>query len=129
MMTDVLLILAVGVIAAFFWQLRQMAEISRRFAERECQKQKVQLLAIAMESARPSFGGHSGICWQAKYMLEFSTDGINQFKATITMRGKQIQKIQWPIFPEPDWVEAPMTKGSIGGGCGSRGSCNSGCKK
>mgnify|MGYP006182654247 CR=1 FL=1 len=32
-MSDLLLIIAVVVIAAFFWQLRQMAVLSRIFAE------------------------------------------------------------------------------------------------
>ncbi|MEC4727036.1 DUF3301 domain-containing protein [Shewanella sp. D64] len=129
MMTDFLLFAAVIVIAAFFWQLRQMAELSRVFANRECQKQKVQLLAIAMESARPSIGGSSGLTWRAKYLLEFSTDGINQYQAHIWMQGKTVQKVQWPIFPEPEWLEAPEARGSVGGSCGARGSCNSGkCK-
>ncbi|WP_065188667.1 DUF3301 domain-containing protein [Shewanella woodyi] len=129
MMTDFLFFAAVIVIAAFFWQLRQMAELSRIFANRECLKQKVQLLAVAMESARPSIGGSSGLTWKAKYLLEFSTDGINQYKAHIWMHGKTIQKVQWPIFPEPEWHEAPEARGSVGGSCGSRGSCNTGkCK-
>ncbi|MBV7317325.1 DUF3301 domain-containing protein [Shewanella sp. NIFS-20-20] len=129
MMTDVLLMLAVAVIAAFFWQLRQMAEQARLFADKECQKQNVQLLAFAQESARPSIGGHSGLCWKTKYLLEFSTDGINQFRAHIWMHGKRVTKIQWPIFPEPEWHQAPTAKGSIGGSCGggaSKGNCSSG---
>ena len=129
MMTDFLLIAVLVIIAAFFWQLRQMAELSRVFATSECKKQRVQLLAIAMESARPSVGGNSGLTWKAKFLLEFSTDGINQYKASIWMHGKKITKIQWPIFPEPEWLEAPESTGKFSGGCGSRGGCNSGsCK-
>ncbi|MGS0675075.1 DUF3301 domain-containing protein [Shewanella sp. 30m-9] len=132
MMTDFLIIAAVILIAAFFWQLRQMAEISRIFVNKECQKQKVQLLAIAQESAKPSLGGSSGLTWKVKYLFEFSTDGINQYRGNLWMHGKKIQKIQWPIFPEPEWHEAPESKGSLGGGCGggrSRGNCSSGgCK-
>lgn len=129
MMTDFLLIAALVIIAAFFWQLRQMAELSRLFASSECKKQRVQFLAIAMESARPSIGGSSGLTWKAKFLLDFSTDGLNQYQATIWMQGKKIQKIQWPIFPEPEWLDAPQASGSIGGGCGSRGSCKpNGCK-
>lgn len=129
MMTDFLLIAGLFVIAAFFWQLRQMAEISRVYASSECKKQKVQLLSVAMESARPSIGGSNGLCWRAKFIFEFSTDGLNQYRADIAMHGKRIQKIHWPIFPEPEWQEAPEARGSVGGSCGSRGSCNSGgCK-
>ncbi len=129
MMTDFLMIAALVIIAAFFWQLRQMAELSRVFASSECKKQRVQLLAIAMESARPSVGGSSGLTWKAKFLMEFSTDGINQYRAHIWMLGKKIEKIQWPIFPEPEWLQAPEARGSVGGSCGSRGGCNSGgCK-
>ena len=82
-----------------------------------------------MESARPSIGGTSGLTWKAKFLLEFSTDGINQFRAHIWMHGKKVEKIQWPIFPEPEWLEAPEARGSVGGGCGSRGGCKpGGCK-
>lgn len=122
MMSDLLFIIALVILAAFFWQLRQMAELSRTFAQSECSKQRVQLLAIAMESARPSLGGTTGICWKAKYLLEFSTDGLNQYNAHIWMQGKKIQRIEWPIFPEPEWQQAPMASGS----CGSRGGCHPG---
>ncbi|MCF1426406.1 MAG: DUF3301 domain-containing protein [Shewanella sp.] len=126
MMTDLLIILGLLVVAAFFWQLRQMAEQSRRFVETECSKQKVQLLSVAMVSARPCFGGHTGIGWKARFQFEFSTDGMNQFRAHISMLGNRVTQIEWPIFPEPEWHQAPLASGSIGGGCGSRGGCNSG---
>ncbi len=126
MMTDFLMIAALVVIIAFFWQLRQIAELSRPFARSECRKQRVQLLSIAMESARPSIGGSSGLTWRTKFLMEFSTDGINQYKANIWMHGKRVEKIKWPIFPEPEWHEAPEASGTIGGGCGSRGGCKSG---
>ncbi|MCH1919848.1 DUF3301 domain-containing protein [Shewanella sp. A3A] len=125
MMTDFLMIAALVLIAAFFWQLRQMAEIAKRFIERECSRQRVQFLAVAMDNARPSFGGTTGIGWRASFMFEFSTDGINQFKGTVRMRGNQVQKIEWPIFPEPDWQQAPSARGKFGGGCGGS-SCGSG---
>jgi len=125
MMSDFLLIVALVVIAAFFWQLRNMAEVSRVIAEQACGKQKVQLLAIAMVSARPSLGGHTGLCWRAKFMFEFSTDGMNQYRGHINMHGKKVNKIDWPIFPEPEWLDAPMAKGKFGG-CGTSNSCNSG---
>ncbi|MGI2216521.1 DUF3301 domain-containing protein [Shewanella baltica] len=125
MMSDLLLIIGLVVIAAFFWQLRQMAELSRIFAEKECWRQKVQLLAIAMETARPSIGGTTGICWKVKYLFEFSTDGINQYSGHIWMQGKKIQKIEWPIFPEPEWQEAPTAQGKFGG-CGTQSGCSSG---
>ena len=125
MMSDFLLIVALVVIAAFFCQLRNMAEVSRVIAEQACGKQNVQLLAIAMVSARPSLGGHTGLCWRAKFMFEFSTDGMNQYRGHINMHGKKVSKIDWPIFPEPEWIDAPMAKGKFGG-CGSSNSCNSG---
>ncbi|NKF50231.1 DUF3301 domain-containing protein [Shewanella sp. WXL01] len=125
MMSDFLIIVAVVVIAAFFWQLRQMAELSKAYAEQSCGKQRVQFVSIAMLNASPSIGGQTGLCWNAKFMFEFSTDGENLFKAHIDMKGKTIKKVSWPIFPEPDWQSAPMARGKFGG-CGSGGGCNSG---
>ncbi|QSX31061.1 MULTISPECIES: DUF3301 domain-containing protein [Shewanella] len=127
MMTDLLLILGLLLLAAFFWQLRQMAEISRLFAEKECRRQRVQLLDIAMLNARPTLGGDTGICWKSRFIFDFSTDGLNQFQGQIHMIGKRITKIEWPIFPEPEWSEAPNATGRFGG-CGGQ-SCQSGkCK-
>ncbi|ABL99335.1 DUF3301 domain-containing protein [Shewanella amazonensis] len=126
MMTDLLLLLGVALIAAFFWQLRQMAEIARMFAEKEAKRQNVQLLAIAQLSAKPTLGASTGIGWKASYLFEFSTDGINQYRGHIHMLGKKIQKIEWPIFPEPEWHQAPTARGSLGGGCGSKSNCSSG---
>ncbi|MDF0534479.1 DUF3301 domain-containing protein [Shewanella yunxiaonensis] len=122
MMTDFLMMAGLVVIAAFFWQLRQMAEICRQFAEREVKRQRVQLLSVAMNSARPCLG--AGLGWKANFQFEFSTDGINQYKGHILMIGKRIQKIEWPIFPEPEWEQAPTSRGKVSGGCG--GGCRSG---
>lgn len=121
-MIDLLLIFALAILAAFFWQLRQMAEISKKFIERECLKQNVQFIAIAQESAKPHIGGHSGLSWKNKYMFEFSTDGLNQFKGELWMQGKKITKITWPIFPEPEWQHAPQFKNNS---CGNSSRCNS----
>ncbi|GLP96731.1 DUF3301 domain-containing protein [Paraferrimonas sedimenticola] len=118
-MTDLLLILGLIGIAALFWQLRQMAEQAKQFATRECARQNVQLLSVAQSNARPAFGGTSGIGWKADYQFEFSTDGINQFVGSIAMHGLRITKINWPIFPEPEWHEAPTARGKIGG-CGPK---------
>ncbi|MBT1444751.1 DUF3301 domain-containing protein [Shewanella sp. JM162201] len=126
MMTDLLLLLFVAMVAAFFWQLRQMSEIAKLFTEKECKRQRVQLLAIAQLNARPTLGSSTGIGWKACYLFEFSTDGVNLYRGHIHMLGKKIQKIEWPIFPEPQWMEAPTARGTVGGSCGSRGSCSSG---
>ncbi|MGB0894490.1 MAG: DUF3301 domain-containing protein [Parashewanella sp.] len=125
MMIDLLLILTIFLIAAFFWQLRQMAEVSRKFAESEAKKQNVQVLSVAMISARPSIGGHTGLCWKAKFGLEFSTDGINRYQAEFVMVHNRIQSMDWPVFPEPEWGDVPLSKGKIGGCCGSKTSCSS----
>ncbi|MCL1126677.1 DUF3301 domain-containing protein [Shewanella surugensis] len=119
MIMDIFIILALVVIIVFFWQLRQMAEVSRVYVNQECQRQQVQLLAIAQHSARPSLGGHSGFTWKASYLFEFSTNGIDKYQGNIWMLGTKIQKIEWPVFPEPQWQDAPNPKGNIGS-CSNR---------
>ncbi|WP_299008639.1 DUF3301 domain-containing protein [uncultured Shewanella sp.] len=114
MMIDIFIILVIVVIIVFFWQLRQMAEVSRIYVNKECQKQHVQLLAIAQDSARPSLGGNTGFTWKAKYLFEFSTNGIDKHQGHILMLGTRVQKIEWPVFPEPEWQQAPDAKGQIG---------------
>ncbi len=124
-MADLLIILALIAVAALFWQLRQMAEIAKQFAIRECARQNVQMVSVAQENARPALGGTTGIGWKADYQFEFSTDGINNYVGTINMHGTRITKISWPIFPEPEWQSAPQA-GRKFGGCGS--GCGSSCR-
>ena len=124
MMSDFLLIALLVIIATYFWQLRNMAELCKIVAEKACKKQNVQLLSTAMESARPWLGGNSGLSWKATYIFEFSTNGINQFQGSIKMMGNKVTKIDWPIFPEPEWFEAPKSQGRFGS-CGGKSSCGS----
>ncbi|WP_299490648.1 DUF3301 domain-containing protein [uncultured Shewanella sp.] len=114
MMIDIFIILILIIVIIFFWQLRQMAEVSRIYVNKECQKQQVQLLAIAQDSARPSLGGNTGFTWKARYLFEFSTNGIDKHQGNIWLLGTRIQKIEWPVFPEPEWQGAPDAKGQIG---------------
>ena len=126
MMSDLLIVAALIAVAAYFWQLRQMAELSRTFVEQACKRQNVQLLSVAMESAKPSLGGHAGFCWNAKFLFEFSTDGLNQHNGYIFMHGKKVRNIDWPIFPEPDWMDAPLSKGKFSSCSSHNTSCSSG---
>lgn len=108
MISDLLLILALFLVIIYFWQLRQMAELSHHFIQQACIKQNVQLISTALKTAKPMLGGQSGISWKATYLFEFSTDGLNKYKGYLWMQSKTVVKIEWPIFPEPEWEHSPQ---------------------
>lgn len=110
MLGDVVLLMVLVFVGLWFWQLRQMAEASERHAKRACNSQNLQLLAVALQRARPAFGGNSGLSWRGSYLFEFSTDGVNRLQATMTLHGQTLLGIDWPVFPEPEWQHAPESK-------------------
>ncbi|TKB49732.1 DUF3301 domain-containing protein [Ferrimonas sediminicola] len=135
-LTDLILGLVVCGIAAIFWQLRQISEIAEFHAKRVCQKRRLQWISTARVQARLGFIAGQGLGWNTRYQCEFSTDGMNRLYAVLVMNGRKLKDVEMPLYPEPEWQEAPESKGRIGG-CGgggaptsncSSGGCSSGCK-
>ncbi|GAA5190540.1 DUF3301 domain-containing protein [Ferrimonas gelatinilytica] len=128
---ELMLLLCCGVIAMLFWQLRQISEAAGFHAQRLCQQRRLQLLNVARVKARlGKIPGH-GLGWRTEYQVEFSTDGLNSLTAKMAFLGPRLNEATLPLYPEPEWQQAPANRGRIGmgscssSGCGSKSSCGS----
>ncbi len=120
---DLVLLFACGLVAMLFWQLRQISEAAAIAAQRLCQQRRLQLLNSARVHSRIGKITHGGLGWRTRYQLEFSTDGLNTLQATLIFSGHRLQDIQMPLYPEPEWQQAPTAQGRIGAGCCSTPKC------
>ncbi|WP_028117278.1 DUF3301 domain-containing protein [Ferrimonas senticii] len=127
---DLLLLMSCAAVGMLFWQLRPISEGATLHAYRLCQQRRLQFLNVARTKARLGKVAGSGLGWHCEYQLEFSTDGINHLKATLHFSGRKLTDIKMPLYPEPDWQQAPSAQGriSVGGGCGG-GSSSCGSNK
>ncbi len=133
---DLIILMILAGVGAFFWQLRRISELAQFHAQRACQQRRLQLLNVARSKARLGRVPGSGIGWHCEYQCEFSTDGLNQLTARIEMLGHRLKAVHMPLYPEPEWQQAPTAQGRIGMGscgggassCGPKGNCGSGCR-
>ncbi|TKB49587.1 DUF3301 domain-containing protein [Ferrimonas aestuarii] len=123
---DLILGLLVCGIAAVFWQLRQVAEFAEFHSKRECDRRRLQWVSTARTKARLGFIPGQGLGWRTEFQCEFSTDGINRLHSTLLFSGKKLSDVKMPLYPEPEWQQAPQAKGRIGG-CGGGGAPASSC--
>ncbi len=123
---ELMLLLACGVIAMLFWQLRQISEAAGFHARRLCQQRRLQLLNVARVKARLGKVPGHGLGWRTEYQVEFSTDGLNSLTATLQFWGPRLSDATLPLYPEPEWQQAPSSRGRIGMGSCSSGGCSKG---
>ncbi|GAA4878178.1 DUF3301 domain-containing protein [Ferrimonas pelagia] len=127
---ELMLLMGCGLIGLLFWQLRQISEGAEFHARRLCQQRRLQMLNVARIKARLGKIPGNGIGWHTEYQIEFSTDGLNSLTATLEFLGNRLKDTKLPFYPEPEWQDAPQSRGRVGmGGCGG-GSCGpkTGCK-
>ncbi|WP_298440514.1 DUF3301 domain-containing protein [uncultured Ferrimonas sp.] len=116
---DLMLLMSCAVVGMLFWQLRQISEGATLHAHRLCRQRRLQFLTVARIKARIGKVPGSGLGWNSEYQFEFSTDGLNTLTATMLFTGNKLKDIKMPLYPEPEWQQAPDSQGRIGmGGCG-----------
>ncbi|QIZ77402.1 DUF3301 domain-containing protein [Ferrimonas lipolytica] len=134
---DVMLLMTCAAVGMLFWQLRQISEGAELHARRLCNQRRLQMLSVARIKARIGKVPGSGLGWNSEYHIEFSTNGINTLTAVMLFSGKKLRDVKMPLYPEPEWQQAPDSKGRVSmGGCGGGGAkscntssgCNTGCK-
>lgn len=88
--------LVLGLLAVFWWQSMMIREIARQAAKRECQRFGLQLIDDTVERIKLGFGRNDRgtMCFTRVYRFEFVTNGDFRYKGHISMRGKQIERIE-----------------------------------
>ena len=131
---DLMLLLACGMVGMLFWQLRQISEGAEFHAHRLCKQRRLQMLNVARVKARLGKIPGNGIGWHTQYRVEFSTDGLNSLVATLDFMGNRLKDTHIPFYPEPEWHEAPLSRGRVGmgscggGSCGPKSNCKTDCR-
>ncbi|GAA5136595.1 DUF3301 domain-containing protein [Thalassotalea piscium] len=97
-MENIYLLLIVCLIFWYFIYLRKVAETARFHAQKYCEKEDLQFIAIARISNRLNFTKRSGLYWVTKFEFEFSGDGVSQYQGVITLDGYKLRDIFLPPY-------------------------------
>lgn len=101
MLSDALLLIAVGFVGMLFWQGRRQAEQARLHARNYCKQHQLQFLDIAWQGGKLSKSGrHFG--WLSRYQFAFSSDREHRYEGEITMLNLRLQKVDTPVYRLPE---------------------------
>lgn len=94
-LTDILIMLALVVIAIQFWRIRAITEFVQHYLAGYCEKLHLQLLSVAREKTGVML--HRGKPdWKTRFNFEFSSDGTNRYQGYIEMEGMRVSKVHLP---------------------------------
>jgi hypothetical protein len=89
--------MVIFVVALQFWRLRGIAESTVKYARMYCKKEGLQYISLARVNTH--FRIHRGKPdWLLDYQLEFSSDGETQYNGIIQTHGRDIVKVELPVF-------------------------------
>jgi hypothetical protein len=94
---NLIILIALFTIGLQFWRLRGIAESTVKYAKQYCKKEGLQYISLARVKTKLSF--HRGKPdWLIDYQLEFSSDGEMQYNGIIQTHGKDVIKVELPVF-------------------------------
>lgn len=97
-MENIYYLLLFCLVCWYFIYLRKVAEAARKYAERYCEQNKLQFIAIARRSSRLTFTKKHGINWLSLFDIEFSGDGESSNNATLTLYGLTFDNVEIPPY-------------------------------
>lgn len=97
-MENIYFLLFFGLLCWYFVYLRKLAEAARVHAQRYCQQNDLQFIAIARRSSRLTFSKQNGIIWLSMFDIEFSGDGESSNNATLTLMGLRLHNVDIPPY-------------------------------
>lgn len=86
----------------YFWYIRSLAEIARNYLQQYCQKQGLQFISVARKNASLQLSKRYGISWFSEWEFEFSGDGQSSYKGYLQMVGRQISRLDTPVYKTND---------------------------
>jgi len=94
---NLIILVIIFTIGLQFWRLRGIAESTVKYAQRYCKKEGLQYISLAR--VKTQFRVHRGKPdWVLDYQLEFSSDGEMQYNGLIQTHGKDVIKVELPVF-------------------------------
>ncbi|SEK83132.1 Protein of unknown function [Colwellia chukchiensis] len=97
-MENIYYLLIIGLVFWYFVYLRKVAEYARSHADKYCQQENLQFLAIARRSSRLRFSKRFGPHWLSQFDIEFSGDGESSYHGIMTLRGYKLDNIEMPPY-------------------------------
>ena len=99
-MTELLLILAIGVVLLYWQAGVRCKELATIAARRECGLCNVQLLDQTVEQVRLSMSRDTSGQWRfwREYRFEYSHDGEDRFEGRLTLLGQRVIRVALETF-------------------------------
>lgn len=100
-LSDAILLLAIGFGFFLFWQGRRQAEQARRYIEQYCKQQQLQFLDMAWQSGKIA-KRQRYIGWLSHYEFAFSSDGESRYHGQATLLNMRLVEITTPPYRLPE---------------------------
>ena len=97
-MENIYYLLFVGLVFWYFVYLRRVAEYARSHANKYCQQENLQFLAIARLSSRFRFSKRFGPHWLSNFDFEFSGDGDSCYQGVVTLKALKLYRVELPAY-------------------------------
>lgn len=97
-MENIYYLLLFCLICWYFIYLRKLAEVAKKHAQRYCDSNNLQFIAIARRSSRLTFTKQKGLIWLSLFDIEFSGDGESSNNATLTFFGLKLDNVEIPPY-------------------------------
>ena len=97
-MENIYYLLFFCLICWYFIYLRKLAEAARKHANRYCEQNNLQFIAIARRSSRLTFTKKHGLVWRSLFDIDFSGDGESSNSATLTLIGLKLDSVDVPPY-------------------------------
>lgn len=116
-MTELALLLGLGLLAYYLWDSRGVDEYATQLARQACRQRQLQFLdfSVQKQKTRPQLANGGQPQWQRQYCFEFHVDGgvaePQRYNARMTLVGRQVTRLEFDPHPLPDervdYVEGP----------------------
>lgn len=97
-MENIYLLLFFCLFCWYFLYLRKVSEAAKRFADRHCEKEQLQFIAIARRKSRLAFNKIKGIYLLSIFDFEFSGDGESSYEGIIILNNLKVDNIELPAY-------------------------------
>ena len=97
-MENIYYLLLVCLIIWYFIYLRKVSEVARLHAQKYCEQNQLQFIAIARQSSRLTFNKKYGLVWLSLFDVEFSGDGESSNNAILTLYGLKFGSVDIPPY-------------------------------
>lgn len=97
-MENIYYLLLVCLVIWYFIYLRKVSEVARIHAQKYCEQNQLQFIAIARQSSRLTFNKKYGLVWLSLFDVEFSGDGESSNNAILSLFGLKFGSVDIPPY-------------------------------